>query len=94
MRNFILLFTSFCILNSCVSIKPISEPISNEPKIIEKQLTPFPLLPALKEYTRKPVIESKDNNNFLVSDELVNNSILMKKSLEKIKNWKDENKIK
>jgi hypothetical protein len=56
-------------------------------------LTNFPLKPALKDYSRKPIIEKKDNN-FVVSDEYVENSILLKKYADKIDSWKSDNTVK
>lgn len=81
-RNFIL-----CVLlSSCVSIP--------EPQVIEKErsLSPFPILPTTKEYSRKPIIESTANN-FVVSDEFVENSLKYKKFVDKISEWKNLNKI-
>ena len=73
------------VLSSCVTYRS-EDPISS-------QLSLFPPTPAIVEYTRKPIIDKKDNN-FTVSDEFVENSILLKKYTDKIKEWKSDNKIK
>lgn len=72
-------------LSSCVTYKT-EDPIS-------VQLSIFPSTPAVVEYTRKPII-NKTDNNFIVSDEFVENSILLKKYADKIQEWKSDNKIK
>jgi len=76
-------------LTSCVTIKPAaSTPITIEPK-----LSLFPPKPKIVEYTRKPVI-SKIDENYLISSELLGNSLLMKKYIEMIDRWKVTNSIK
>ncbi len=85
MRSLILAISVILCLNSCVTYQPGST---------TEQLAPIPPTPILKEYSRKPIIEKKENDFFLVSDEFVENSILLKKYSDKIKTWQEENKIK
>lgn len=70
----------------------------NNPVIVSQveyvQQTPFPPKPTQKEYTRKPIIESINEKDFVVSDEFVENSVLLKKYSDKITLWKQENKVK
>lgn len=60
---------------------------------LHTSLTDFPLKPSLKDYSRKPIVEKKDNN-FVVTDEYLENSILLKKYSDKIDSWKTDNSIK
>ena len=60
---------------------------------VAKTQTVFPPIPVLVEYSRQPIIEKKDNN-FMVSDEFLENSILLKKYSDKITEWKAENNVK
>lgn len=91
MRNVLIIWAIFC-LSSCV-IKPDIAPTP----VVENvtvDFSPFPIRPELKEYSRKPIIDSTEDNNFIVSDEFVENSILLKKYNDKIDIWKSKNKIK
>jgi hypothetical protein len=92
MTKFILVFLML-IITSCVSVKPINAPPS--PAIVEQpvSLTVFPINPTLKNYSRKPVIEAIDNN-YMVSDEFVENALKYKAYHDKVIRWKDENEIK
>jgi hypothetical protein len=76
------------VLPSCVNLKPL--PVVESPKT---ELSVFPLKPNIVEYTRKPVIDAQDNN-FVVSDEFVKNSLLYKKWTENIEKWTKLNNIK
>lgn len=75
------------LLSSCVSVPPTQQVIEKE-----KQLSPFPPI-SIQEYTRKPIINSVDNN-FVVSDEFVTNSLKYKKWVDHILEWKKLNNIK
>ena len=81
---------SLSLVSCVIKPQPINTPI---PNIVEVELTPFPLYPALKAYTRQPIIDSQDNN-FIVSDEFVENSVLLKKYYDRVVSWKEKNKIK
>lgn len=52
----------------------------------------MPPEPQWAEFTRPPIIDKKDNN-FTVSDEFVQRSLQMKKHLERIKTWKEQNQV-
>lgn len=91
MRLFIISLWCLCSFTSCVIAPPASSEVS--PAVEQTPLISFPVRPELKEYTRKPVIEKKEND-FLVSDEFVNNSVLLKKYDDRIQEWKKQNKVK
>jgi hypothetical protein len=82
---FFVLLSMIC-LSSCVSYK---EPIT-VPSI--SVIQDFPIKPSQKEYSRKPIIEKK-GNDFLVSDEFVENSVLLKKYADRIDEWKKNNTV-
>lgn len=52
----------------------------------------FPVAPSVTEYTRKPIIE-KQGNNYLVTDEFVTNSVLLKKYSDRVDAWKKDNGV-
>ncbi len=84
----ILLFLA-CIsltMSSCVTVPP-------SPVVVEKKLSVFPPKPKIVEYTRQPII-SKTGNDYLISDELLQNSILFKKYSDMIDEWKALNSVK
>ncbi len=91
MTRFILLIL-MGLITSCVAIKPVAAPES--PAIVEQTapLTVFPITPTIKPYSRKPVIDSVDNN-FVVSDEFVENSLKYKQYHDKVLDWKNQNEI-
>lgn len=82
-----MLLLSVLMLSSCVTY---TTPTDNNPI---KQLTTFPINPMVKSYTRPP-IQAKVDNNFTVSDEFVENSILLKKYSDAVIKWKTDNTIK
>lgn len=82
----VLLFLSAC------STKTVTPVIVSQVEYIQQ--TPFPIKPKLIDYTRQPIIESVDTNNFKVSDEFVENSVLLKKYTDRIDSWKKTNKVK
>ncbi len=90
LRYFIVLI---CIcLTSCVSVpSPVESKPTPEREVIS--LLTFPAAPTVKDYTRKPILE-KTENNFLVSDEFLENSVLLYKYYHRVEEWKDANKIK
>lgn len=61
-------------------------------KIVNLPITDFPTKPVMTDYTRKPII-SKTDKDFFVSDEFVNNSVLLKKYSDRIDAWKMQNKV-
>jgi hypothetical protein len=87
MRKFILSVLISISMISCVGTTPVN--------IIEKEkpITDFPPSPTLTVFTRKPIVE-KIENDFRVSDEFVNNGILLKKYNDKINEWKKEHNVK
>lgn len=56
------------------------------PNILPK-IENFPQSPNIQKYTRKPIIDSVDNN-FIVSDEFLKNSIILQKYNERVSAWK------
>jgi len=85
------LILSILMLTSCVSYTPppsIPDAI-NQPV----ELTSFPQKPDFIKYTSKPVV-NKIGDNFEVTPELIENSTLMHKYIDKIDAWKEVNKIK
>lgn len=86
LKSAILVLFSIILLSSCITPAPVTvvtpQPIAHD----------FPFKPSVKEYTRKPIIEKK-GNDFLVSDEFVENSVLLKKYSDKIDEWKKNNQV-
>lgn len=76
------------IIPSCVNFKPL--PPVKQQKI---ELSVFPIKPNILKYTRKPIVDAQDNN-FIVSDEFVKNSLLYKKWIDNIQRWIELNNIK
>lgn len=69
-------------INGCCSIKS------------DKQLTPFPPRPQLKEYQGQPVIShNKTNNTYIISGELLYNATMHKIFIDEIIKWKTYNGI-
>lgn len=78
---------------SCITSTPIkSQPTTIITQITQVELTPFPPKPNLS-YTKKPVISASDDT-FIVSDEMVEKSLLSKEYIEKVDAWKKKNSIK
>lgn len=69
-------------MSSCVSFEPT-----------ELKLSDFPVKPKIEAYTRKPLI-NKIENNFIVTDEFVEASVLLKKYSDRIDDWKKTNNVK
>jgi hypothetical protein len=81
-------------MRTLLCILLLSSCVSTTPQIIEKErsLSPFPPI-VVSEYTRKPIIESKENN-FVVTDEFVTNSLKLKSYKDRVDSWKKLNNIK
>jgi hypothetical protein len=77
-------------LSSCITYK--SDPLPAINSSIPA-LSPFPIKPNLTIYTRQPII-SKQDNNFVVSGEFLENSLMYKKYSDAIDGWKKDNSIK
>lgn len=60
---------------------------------LDSEIIGFPVKPILEEYSRQPIINQIDKD-FLISDEYLENSILLKKYSDKIDDWKTENGVK
>lgn len=59
------------------------------------KLTPFPPKGNIKDYTSEPVILfNKENKTYLITDELMHNTIINKIYIDEIHKWKTENGIK
>ena len=88
-RSYLLMLLIF--VSGCSS-KPVNPVIVSQVEYIQQ--TPFPNKPTTIDYTRQPIIESVDTNNFKVSDEFVENSVLLKKYTDRIDAWKKANNVK
>lgn len=59
--------------------------------------TVFPVEPNWQAFTRPPVIENvpgpENQNNFVVSDELVKKTVQQTKYIERVRNWKVVNSV-
>jgi hypothetical protein len=91
MKNILILFLSLFMLTSCVT--PIkTQPTTIITQITQVELTPFPPKPNLT-FTKKPVISASEDT-FIVSDEMVEKSLLSKDYIDKVDVWKKKNNIK
>lgn len=87
LKTVLLIILASFYLSSCVTYKePVTVPI------VPTTIQDFPAKPSLREYSRKPIIEKK-GNDFLVSDEFLENSILLKKYSDRIDTWKTQNTV-
>lgn len=78
------------LLSACVNVPtPTPAFLTTPPKVISV----FPIKPTIPEYTRKPII-SAQGNDFIVSDEFLNNALKYKPYVDKIDDWKKLNDIK
>ena len=79
-------------MTSCVT--PIkTQPTTIITQISQVELTPFPPKPNLT-FTKKPVISATEEQTFIVTDEMVEKSLLSKDYIDKIDVWKKKNNIK
>ena len=80
------------LLTGCMSVAPNPAVPAPYIPVPEKTIDDFPVAPNVQAFTRAPII-AKDGNDFKVSDEFVNNGILLKKYKETIDTWKTKHKV-
>lgn len=61
-------------------------------KPVETPITDFPVTPKLVQYKEGPILK-KDENNYLVTKELVNNATLLTDYYKRLEKWKEEKNI-
>lgn len=80
-KNYIAILLSFFIVSCSTTQTILISPIED-----------FPIRPDLIKYTQPPII-NKDNENFLVTNEFIFNSVQLKEYDDRIQLWKKKHKI-
>jgi len=98
MTKFIIVSLVLSMMTSCVSYTPSVPAAPSPAPIVSTQpavINDFPIYPNLIKYSEtRPPIVGKIDNDYRVTDEFVNNSVLLKKYADRINAWKTEHKIK